>query len=111
MDDALLARIRRIYAAIDAIEEEDPNKLKATVIQTDKTKLVSQDFRGGLSDYQLSNQAHMVILSVANLADHLRKWAARNDHDKTRVNQTIRHRWSWQSLSPFWPESVTASRG
>ena len=38
MDDSIRRRISRIYAAIDAIEEYDPNKLKATVIQTETVK-------------------------------------------------------------------------
>ena len=71
MDDAIRQRISRIYAAIGAIEEADPHKLKATVIETDKMKAVFQDFRGGFSDDELSNQAHTVIHNIANLRDHL----------------------------------------
>ncbi len=89
MDDAILQRINRIYAAIGAIEEDDPKKLKATVIQTDKIKAVFQDFRGGFSDDDLSNQAHSVIHNIANLRDHLRRWASHNGHDKTKVDQAV----------------------
>jgi hypothetical protein len=89
MDDAIRQRISRIYAAIGAIEEADPNKLKATVIQTDKIKAVFQDFRGGLSDDELSNQAHTVIHTIANLRDHLRRWAAQNSQDKAKVDETV----------------------
>jgi hypothetical protein len=48
MDDAILQRIRRINADIGSIEEDDPHKLKATVIQTEKVKGIFQGFRGGL---------------------------------------------------------------
>ncbi len=89
MGDAILQRINRIYAAIGAIEEDDPTKLKATVIQTDKIKSVSQDFRGGFTDDELLNQAHTVIHNVANLRDHLRRWAAHNGHDKDEVDQAV----------------------
>jgi hypothetical protein len=89
MDDAIRQRISRIYAAIGAIEEADPHKLKATVIQTEKIKAVFQDFRGGFSDDELSNQAHTVIHNIANLRDHLRRWAAQNGQDKAKVDQTI----------------------
>lgn len=89
MDDVILQRISRIYAAIGAIEEDDPNKLRATVVQTDKIKYVFQDFRGGFSDDDLSNYAHTVINNIANLRDHLRRWAAHNGHDKTKVDQTV----------------------
>jgi hypothetical protein len=89
MDDAILQRIHRIYAAIGAIEEDDPNKLKATLIQTGDIKAVVQDFRGGLSDEELSNLAHTVIHNIANLADHLRKWAKKNGKDQGKVGQTL----------------------
>jgi hypothetical protein len=89
MDDAIRQRISRIYAAIGAIEEADPHKLKATVIQTDRINAVFQDFRGGLSDDELSNQAHTVIHNIANLRDHLHRWAAQTGQDKAKVDQTI----------------------
>ncbi len=89
MDDTIRTRMSRIYAAIGAIEEDDPNKLKATVIQTDKITGFSQDFRAGLSDDELSNQAHTVIHNIANLHDHLRRWAAHQGRDKSKVDQTV----------------------
>jgi hypothetical protein len=89
MDDAIRQRISRIYAAIGCIEETDPQKLKATVIQTEKINAIWQDFRSGISDDELSNQAHIVIHNIANLRDHLRKWAAQNGQDKTKVDQTV----------------------
>lgn len=87
--DTILQRINRIYAAIGAIEENDPKKLRATVIQTDKIKAVFQDFRGSFSDDDLSNYAHTVIHNIANLQDHLRRWAAHNGHEKTKVDQIV----------------------
>lgn len=89
MDDAIRQRISRIYAAIGTIEEDDPNKLKATVIQTDKVKAVSQDFHGGFSDAELSNQAHSVIDNIANLRDHLRRWASHHGQDKNKVDRAV----------------------
>lgn len=89
MDEAIRQRITRIYAAIGATEEKDPHKLRATVIETDKFKAVFQDFRGGLSDDELSNQVHSVIHNIANLRDHLRRWASQNGHDKRKVDQTF----------------------
>jgi hypothetical protein len=89
MDDAIRERIRRNYAAIGAIEESDPQKLKATFIQTEKFNAVLQDFRGGYSDDELSNQAHMVIHNIANMRDHLRRWAAQHGQDTAKVDQTI----------------------
>jgi hypothetical protein len=89
MDDIILQRISRIYSAIGAIEESDPKKLKATVIQNDKFNAVIQDFRGGFSDDELSNQAHSVIHNIANLRDNLRRWAAKNGHDKNKIDRTV----------------------
>jgi hypothetical protein len=88
-NSAICQRISRIYAAIGAIEEADPHKLNATVIQTGNVKAVFQDFRGGFSDDELSNQAHSVIHNIANLRDHLRRWAGQNGRDKAKVDQTI----------------------
>jgi hypothetical protein len=89
MDDVILQRISRIYAAIGAIEESDPEKLGATVIQNNKFKAVFQDFRGRLSDDELLNQAHSVIHNIANLRDNLRRWAANNGHDKNKVDEAV----------------------
>lgn len=89
MDDVILQRISRLYAAIGAIEEHDLNKLKATVIQTDKIRAVFQDFRAGFSDDELWNQAHSLIHNIANLRDHLRRWASHHGQDKNKVDQTV----------------------
>lgn len=91
MNETILPRIGRIYAALRAIKEDDPNKLKATVIQTDKIKAVFQDFRGGFSDDELANQAHAAIHNIANLCDHLRRWAGDNGQDKTKVDHAVKN--------------------
>lgn len=91
MDDAILQRINRIYAGIGAIEEDDPNKLRATVIQTEKFMIMEQDFRGGLSDDELLNQAYTVIHNIANLRNHLLRWAVQNGHDKRKVDQAVKN--------------------
>lgn len=98
MDDAISQRISRIYAAIGAIEEADPQKLKATVIQTEKVYAVFQDFRSGYSDVDLSNQAHTVIHNIANLRDNLRRWAANNGHDKNKVDTAVNNSFELQVI-------------
>jgi len=82
-------RIKRIYAAIGEAIEYDVSKMKADVIQTDKVTSVYQDFRGELSDEQLTNIAHSFIHNIANLQDHLRRWAVHKGHDKAKVDQTV----------------------
>ena len=89
MNTELSQRIHRIYSSIKAVEETNPNKLKATVITTGKCIGVFQDFRGGLNDAELSNLAHMLISNIANLRDHLRKWAVKNGKDKEKVNEAF----------------------
>jgi hypothetical protein len=86
MNSQLIERIRRIYSSIGAVEETDPRKLEATVIATDEITAVCQNFRGGFTNDGLSNLAHMLIHNIANLHDHLRKWAAQNGKDKTKVD-------------------------
>jgi len=89
MDDELIQRIRRIYAAIGATEETDLGKLKATVVRTRNVVFVHQDFRGALDNEELSNLAHSLIHNIANLGDHLRKWAAHNGQDKNQVDEAV----------------------
>jgi hypothetical protein len=98
MDDAIRQRMSRIYSAIGVTEEKDSKKLKATVIENVGFKAHVQDFRGCLSDEELSNQIHLVIHNIANLADHLRRWAAKNGRDKQRVNQILRSSFELQVI-------------
>lgn len=86
MTDELMDRVRRIYAAIDAVQELDLAKVPATVISTPKLQAVMQDFRGGMSDEQISNAAHMLIYNIANLRDHLKRWAERHGKDAGKVD-------------------------
>jgi len=78
MDDAIALRIARIYAAIGASEEANLNTLKANVVRTDRVNAIWQDFRRGMSDEELSNQAHTVIHNIANLSNHLLSCLSRN---------------------------------
>jgi len=89
MDHAIYQRLNRIHAAIGTAEECDPEKYRATVIQNEKFVAISQDFRGGLSEDEIANQAHSVIDNIAKLRDHLRRWAVNNSQDKTKVDRAI----------------------
>jgi hypothetical protein len=48
-----------------------------------------QDFRGGMTDEQLSNIAHLVVHNIANLGDHLRKWTRKSGKNPGEVDETI----------------------
>lgn len=74
MDD-IDQRIKRIYAALDAAVETDLSAFAVTTTTNDGQSTVGVDFRGGLSDEQLTNVAHTVIHNVAHLKDHLHRWA------------------------------------
>lgn len=91
MNTELQQRIRRIYSSIGAVEETDPNKLKATLIVTDEFTEVFQDFRGDRTNEELSNLAHMLIHNIANFHNHLKKWAAKNEKNKKKVDEALVH--------------------
>ncbi len=78
----LVNRLRRIHAALDATVEVDLGKLEAKLIETEHGNSVYQDFSGGLSPEELENLAFSLIHNIANLHDHLRRWAARTDARK-----------------------------
>ena len=87
MDDDLLARIRRLYASIESLEESNLDRLPATRIQTEATIGFLQDFRGGMTDEELSNLIHSVVYNVANLRNHVKAWAKRTRGDASRVDE------------------------
>jgi hypothetical protein len=89
MSGELAARVRRIYAAIDAVQEFDLAKVPATVISTPRFHGVMQDFRGGMSEEQISNAAHILIYNIANLRDHLSRWVKSNGKDAGKVDVTF----------------------
>lgn len=88
-EDELLSRIRRIYASINASKEFNMSKLPAKVIKNDKVIGIFQDFSGELSTEEIQNIAHMVIHNIANLKDHLNRWAGINGKDKTKIQATF----------------------
>ena len=88
-DAELIQRIRRIYAAIDASEERDLTKLSAVVFDTGRVRGVFQDFSGGAREEEFANIAHSLIHNIANLQDHLKRWAARNGQDKSKVDEAF----------------------
>lgn len=89
MNIELSQRIHRIYSSIKAVEETDPNKIKGIVITTDKCIGVFQDFRGGLDGAELSNLAHTLIYNIANLRNHLIKWAVQTGKSKENINEAF----------------------
>jgi len=89
--DDVLARLHRIYAAIDAVLEGDLTKFLPHIFQDETHFAMYQDFVGGLTPAEVSNLAHSVIHNVAHLRYHLRRWAAKNGHNPSRIDQAISH--------------------
>lgn len=86
MSDELVARVRRIYAAIDAVQEFDLGKVPATVISTPRLRAVMQDFGGGMSEEAIANAATILIYNISNLRDHLKRWVENNGEDAGKVD-------------------------
>ncbi len=85
-NDDLISMVQRLYAAIGATEEPDISKFMPKVINDGNRVGFYQDWSSGRSDAELANIAHSLIHNIANLWDHLKKWAARNGQDKTQVD-------------------------
>lgn len=88
-NDDLISRIQRIYSAVGAAEETDISKFVPQVINDGHRIGFHQDWSGGFSDAELTNIAHSLIHNIANLAAHLRRWAAHNGQDKTKVDAAL----------------------
>ncbi|MEW6776443.1 MAG: hypothetical protein AB1405_09130 [Bdellovibrionota bacterium] len=89
MEPDIASRIRRIYSAIDATEDDEISEITVTrtFTRTDNKISVEENFRGGLKDEELSNHIHSLIHNIANLHDHLCRWATSKGHDKSIVTQ------------------------
>lgn len=90
-NDDLTHRVRRIYEAIEAVQENDMSKFTPKVINDDHRIDFYQGWSGGRSDAELDNIAHTLIYDIANLRDHLKKWADRNAKDKTKVDAAFKN--------------------
>ena len=91
MNSEIDERLRRIYQAVSDAEEQDMAKLPGQVYTARSGgRGVMQDFSGGLSEEALSNLAHSLIHNIANLADHLRRWAKKNGRDRGRVDEALK---------------------
>jgi len=98
MDEELQDRILRLYAAIGDTAEIDISKFQPRLGSSGKCVFVCQDFRGGLSDEQISNLAHSAISNLANLRDHLRRWAKLHGHDPDRIDDAVKKSFELQVI-------------
>lgn len=98
MDEELQKRIRRIYAAIGDTVEVDISKFQPQFGSSEECIFVFQDFRGGLSEEQISNIAHSAIHNLANLRDHLRRWANLSGCDPNKIDQAVQKSFELQVI-------------
>jgi len=101
-EDELLDRLCRIYASIKGSIEFDMAKLPARIIKAEHTVAFVQDFAGGQSEHEIANLAHTLIHNIASLQDHLRRWAATNGKDKTKVDEIFDNSPELQLITDLW---------
>lgn len=85
----LIAKIERLHAAVGAAEDRDLSKIKATVTQTANSVTVQHDFRGDLTQAQIEHLAWGVIRAIADLKDHLNRWAAAHGHPRDMGDHAV----------------------
>lgn len=86
VNDEIHHRMKRIYSAINSVEETDFSQFEPTIIRDAQRIEITQDFRGKLSEAELSNLAHPLIDNIANLYGHLKKWAAQSGVEISKID-------------------------
>jgi len=85
------SRIDRLYSAIGDSRQSDINKFSVFVRRNKRGFFMQQDFRGGLSDAQIANEAEKIISNIAVFYEHLQHWADKNMGGKQRVIATFKN--------------------
>lgn len=83
--DPIYTRLRRVYAAIDAVAESDLSKFPPIPLPHG----VFQDFNGGLTQAELDNRAYSVIHNIADFPETMHRWAQENGHERETVEQGL----------------------
>jgi len=91
IDDDLIFRVQRLYAAIEETVETDISKFMPTVTSDGKRVCFYYDWRSGRSDAELANSIHILIYNIANLRDPLKKWAKQNGKAMAKVDDAIKN--------------------
>jgi hypothetical protein len=85
----LIGKIERLRAAIGEARDADLTKIHAVITQTPETVTVRHDFAGEFTRPQVENLAWAIIRAIADLQDHVKKWAAAHGHPKTAVDLAV----------------------
>ena len=86
-DEEIDRRLNRLLAAFHVTRNHDLSTLRATVKTSPNSVTVTQDFRSGASNEDLSNWLYTVVSLIAHLRDHLENWADRHGRSQLRVRQ------------------------
>jgi hypothetical protein len=102
MNTELLERIQRIHAAVGSTAERDFSKFPARVYQSQRGRLVMQDFSGGRSEAELTNVLQSLIHNVASFHDHLQKWGERHGIERGAIHRTLRTSGEFCIIRDLW---------
>lgn len=86
LNDDLILKVKRLYAAVKSTEEIDVSKFLPKMINDGHRRGFSQDWSGGLSEAEITNIAQSLVYNIANFDASLKKWAEENNKDKTKVD-------------------------
>jgi len=102
MDTQLLERIRRLHVAIGRVAESDLSKFPARIYSNDRTRIVEQDFSGGMSDAEISETLHALIHNIASFHDHLQKWGERNGISRGSIHNFLKNSLDFCIIRDLW---------
>lgn len=86
MDDRIVDRLHRLYAAIGECADTDLSNCQAKVVFSTPTMLgILHEFSGGNTPYQLENVAQSLIGLIHHLEYHLQRWASSHGRDTETV--------------------------
>ena len=83
MIDAMDRKIRRMYAALDALSSTDLSSVTPHLTRADSHVYAHVDFNEKSEALQLENAAQMLTANIASIKDHLHAWCRKNSRPLT----------------------------
>lgn len=97
-DDEMLARMRRTYAALEAVIDEDPDSVSRSIDQAVSKVGMEFDASQGWDQAKLENHTFTLIQNIAHLIDHARRWIKDRGGDMKLVDDLVQSTKSIQIL-------------
>lgn len=92
-DEEMLHRMARVYSALGATVEEDPERVKASIVvkhfDDERGAGFGFDANAGWTRAQLENHVFTLLHNIAQLNDHARRWLKARGSDKNLVDQLL----------------------